>query len=229
MRALSSHERDDGFAALYSYLTNTATFYAWTVAKSYMYYPNDEQKRQEYMERNGNLRHVLLSGLFRMSMLAPASFIADGWELATGDPMYRTTVDNTRNQRSADDSWDKRVGDAFNQAPALGTLSKIYGAGQSVYHFAKGDATNRDVDKFIQAFPLGSYLGMSYMGSLAKEHYNLPDKRSDYTKGQKKVKTQKAKKPQKLGSGTKTNKTATLLTSKPKAANKTQRLIDRNK
>ena len=229
MRALSSHERDDAMAALYSYLTNTATFYAWTVAKSYMYYPNDEQKRQEYMENNGNLRHVLLSGLFRMSMTAPLSFLADGWEMATGQSMYRTTVDNTRNSRSSDDSWDKRVSDVINQAPAVGTLGRFYNAEQSVKHYVKGDATNRDVDKFIQAFPLGSYLAMSYMGSMIKEHENLPDKRSDYTKGQKKPKTQKAKKPQKLGSGSKTNRTATLLGSKPKATNKTQKLLGSNK
>lgn len=229
MRALSSHERDDAMAALYSYLTNTATFYAWTVAKSYMYYPNDEQKRQEYMENNGNLRHVLLSGLFRMSMTAPLSFLADGWEMATGQSMYRTTVDNTRNSRSSDDSWDKRVSDVINQAPAVGTLGRFYNAEQSVEHYVKGDATNRDVDKFIQAFPLGSYLAMSYMGSMIKEHENLPDKRSDYTKGQKKPKTQKAKKPQKLGSGSKTNRTAALLGSKPKATNKTQKLLGSDK
>lgn len=229
MRALSSHERDDAMAALYSYMTNTATFYAWTVTKSYMYYPNDEQKRQEYMEQNGNLRHVLLSGLFRMSMIAPLSFLADGWEIATGQSMYRTTVDNTRNKADTDRSWDKIALSAINQVPTAGTAKRVFNMGQSIKHFASGDATNGDVDRFVQAFPLGSYLGMSYMGSMIKEHYNLPDKRSDYTKGQKKPRTQKAKKPQKLGDGSKTNRTATLLTSKPKATNKTQTLLSGNK
>ena len=92
-----------------------------------------------------------------------------------------------------------------------------------------GDATNGDVDRFVQAFPLGSYLGMSYLGSMIKENTNLPDKRSDYTKGQKKVKNKTQKKPQKLGSVKAKTKTQSLLTSKPKAANKTQRLIDSNK
>lgn len=229
MRALSSHERDDAMAALYSYMTNTATFYAWTVAKSYMYYPNDEQKRQEYMEQNGNLRHVLLSGLFRMSMTAPLSFLADGWEIATGQSMYRTTVDNTRSKAETDRSWDKIALSAINQVPTAGTAKRVFNMGQSIKHFASGDATNGDVDRFVQAFPLGSYLGMSYMGSMIKEHYNLPDKRADYTKGQKKPKNQKAKKPQKLGSGSKTNRTAALLGSKPKATNKTQTLLSSNK
>lgn len=227
MRALTSHEKDDALAALYSYATNTVSYYAMTVAKSYMYYPNDEQKRQEYMEKNGNLQHVLLSGLFRMSMTAPLSFASDAYEAATGNSMYRTTVDNTRNSRSSDDSWDKRVSDIANQAPALGMLGRAYNAGQGAYHLAAGDGTSKDIDRLIQAVPLGSYLGMSYMGSMIKEHYNLPDKRSDYTKGQKKPKVKKTQKPQKLGS--KTNKTTKLITSKPKAANKTQRLIDSNK
>lgn len=229
MRALTSHEKDDGLAALYSYATNTMSYYAMTVAKSYMYYPNDEQKRQEYMEKNGNLQHVLLSGLFRMSMTAPLSFASDAYEAATGNSMYRTTVDNTRNSRSSDDSWDKRVSDVANQAPALGMLGRVYNAGQGAYHLAAGDGTSKDIDRLIQAVPLGSYLGMSYMGSMIKESANLPDKRSDYTKGQKNPKTQKAKKPQKLGSGSKTNRTATLLGSKPKATNKTQKLLGSNK
>lgn len=229
MRALTSHERDDALAALYSYATNTVSYYAMTVAKSYMYYPNDEQERQEYMEKNGNLQHVLLSGLFRMSMTAPLSFASDAYEAATGNSMYRTTVDNTRNSRSSDDSWDKRVSDVANQAPALGMLGRAYNAGQGAYHLATGDGTNKDIDRLVQAIPLGSYLGMSYMGSMIKEHYNLPDKRSDYTKGQKRVKAQKAKKSQKLvGAKTKT-KTQSLLTSKPKAANKTQMLVNSNK
>ena len=229
MRALTSHERDDALAALYSYATNTVSYYAMTVAKSYMFYPNDEQKRQEYMEKNGNLQHVLLSGLFRMSMTAPLSFASDAYEAATGNSMYRTTVDNTRNSRSSDDSWDKRVSDVANQTPALGMFGRLYNAGQGAYHLASGDGTNKDIDRLIQAVPLGSYLGMSYMGAMAKEHYNLPDKRSDYTKGQKKPRVKKTQKLQKLGSGTKTNKTATLITAKPKAANKTQMLVDRNK
>ena len=229
MRSLSSHERDDAMAALYSYMTNTAAFYAWTVAKSYMYYPNDEQKRQEYMENNGNLRHVLLSGLFRMSMTAPLSFLADGWEIATGQSMYRTTVDNTRSKAEADRSWDKIALSAINQVPTAGTAKRVFNMGQSVKHFVSGDATNGDVDRFVQAFPLGSYLGMSYLGSMIKENTNLPDKRADYTKGQKNPRTKKAQKPQKLGSAKAKTKTQSLLTSKPKAANKTQRLIDSNK
>lgn len=229
MRALSSHERDDIMAAMYSYLTNTASFYAWTVAKSYIYYPNDEQKRQEYMEQNGNLRHVLLSGLFRMSMTAPLSFLADGWEIATGQSMYRTTVDNTRSKAETDRSWDKIALSAINQVPTAGTAKRVFNMGQSIKHFVSGDATNSDVDRFVQAFPLGSYLGMSYMGSMIKEHYNLPDKRSDYTKGQKNPRTKKAKKSQKRGSVKAKTRTQLLLTSKPKAANKTQRLIDSNK
>ena len=214
MRALSSHELDDGLAALYSYATNAASYYAMTVAKSYMFYPHDEKKRQEYMEKYGNMQRVALSGLFRMSMAAPASFVSDGIEVVTGTPMFRTTVDNTRNSRSADDSWDKRTSDFVKQFPAIGALGRAYNMGQGVSNLATGQGTNKDIDKVIQFFPLGSYLGMSYLGSMIKEDAKLPDRRKTQT--QKNGKTQKSKPVQKLGRA------------KAKPANKIQSLINSN-
>lgn len=192
MRALSSHEWDDGLAALYSYATNTLSYYAMTVAKAYVYYPNDEQKRQEYLEKNANIQKVALSGLFRMSMAAPLSFASDAYEVATGNSMYRTTVDNTRNSRSADDSWDKRVSDVMNQTPALGLLGRIYNATQGAKNLATGDGTTKDIDKMISSLPLGSYLAMSYFGAMTKESSNLPEKRTSSTNG-KRQKGQKVK------------------------------------
>lgn len=228
MRALSSRERDDGMAALYSYATNALSYYAMTVAKAYAFYPNDEQKRNEYLERNANIKKVALSGIFRMSMVAPASFVSDGWEVATGEPMFRTTVDNTRNTRSADDSWGKRAADFANQTPVFGMLGKAYEAYQGSKHLMSGDGISRDIDKVIAAFPLGSYLAMSYFGSMLKESANLPEKRSFYTPVQNKGRS-KTQKPQKLVSVEPTNKTARLLTSQPKATNKVQSLIDSSK
>jgi hypothetical protein len=228
MRALSSRERDDAFAALYSYATNSLSYYAMTVAKAYAFYPNDEQKRNEYLERNANIKKVALSGIFRMSMVAPASFVSDGWEVATGEPMFRTTVDNTRNTRAADDSWGKRAADIANQTPVFGMLGKVYEAYQGSKHLMSGDGISRDIDKVIAAFPLGSYLAMSYFGSMLKESANLPEKRSFYTQVQNKGRS-KTQKPQKLVSVEPTNKTARLLTSQQKATNKVQSLIDSSK
>lgn len=216
MRALSSRELDDGLAALYSYATNAASYYAMTVAKSYMFYPNDEKKRQAYMEKYGSMQRVALSGLFRMSMAAPASFVSDGIELATGTPMFRTTVDNTRTTRSSDDSWDKKTSDYLKQFPAVSALGRAYNMGQGVSNLATGQGTNKDIDKVIQFFPLGSYLGMSYLGSMIKEDAKLPDKRKTQTKG-KNGKTQKTKPVQKLGR------------SNAQPANKIQSLINSNK
>lgn len=214
MRALSSRELDDGLAALYSYATNAASYYAMTVAKSYMFYPNDEKKRQAYMEKYGSMQRVALSGLFRMSMAAPTSFVSDGIELATGTPMFRTTVDNTRTTRSSDDSWDKKTSDYLKQFPAVSALGRAYNMGQGVSNLATGQGTNKDIDKVIQFFPLGSYLGMSYLGSMIKEDAKLPDKRKTQTKG-KNGKTQKTKPVQKLGrsNAQPTNKIQSLISS----------------
>lgn len=187
MRALSSRERDDVMAALYSYATNTAAYYGMTVAKAYAFYPNDEQKRKEYLERNANPMKVALSGFFRMSMTAPMSFVADGWEMATGQSMYRTTVDNTRNVRDAADSWEKRVSDITNQAPAIGTVGRLYNAAQSTKNLATGEGTTKDIDKVIQAFPLGQYLLMSRFAASWKDNSKLPDSKQKNNKKQQKT------------------------------------------
>lgn len=199
MRALSSWERDDAMAALYSYATNTLAYYGMTVAKAYAFYPNDEQKRKEYLERNASPMKVALSGLFRMSMTAPLSFASDMWEVTTGQSMYRTTVDNSRNVRDASDSWDKRVSDAANQAPALGMAGKIYNAAQGAKNLATGEGTEKDIDKLVASCPLGSYMAMSYFGAMTKESLNLPEKKAaaKKIKGQKGQKT-KGKNVQKL-------------------------------
>lgn len=86
--------------------------------------------------------------------------------------------------------------------------------GQGVSNLATGQGTNKDIDKVIQFFPLGSYLGMSYLGSMIKEDAKLPDKRKTQT--QKNDKTQKSKPVQKLGRAN------------AKPANKIQSLINSN-
>lgn len=177
MRALSSRERDDALAALYSYATNSAAYAGLTYMKALAYFPDDPEKRKEYLDKEMSLQKVALSGFFRMSLTAPMSFAADGWEVATGQSMFRTTVDNSRYQRDASDSWNQRVGDIMNQAPALGTMGRAYNAAKSVSNLATGEGTQKDIDNCIKFMPLGMWLGMTYMGSMAKKNTGVPEKK----------------------------------------------------
>lgn len=177
MRALTTRERDDAFAALYSYATNSAAYMGLTYMKSLAYFPDDPEKRKEYLDREMSIQKVAMSGFFRMSLTAPASFAADGWEAATGQSMFRTTVDNSRYQRDSSDSWNQRVGDIMNQAPALGTMGRAYNAAKSATNLAEGEGTQKDIDNCIKIMPLGMWLGMTYMGSMAKESTGLPERK----------------------------------------------------
>ena len=177
MRALTTRERDDALAALYSYLTNSAAYMGLTYMKSLAYFPDDPEKRKAYLDKEMSLQKVALSGFFRMSLSAPMSFAADGWEAATGQSMFRTTVDNSRYQRDTSDSWNQRVGDIMNQAPALGTMGRAYNATKSAANLATGDGTQKDIDNCIKFMPLGMWIGMTYMGSMAKQRSGVPEKK----------------------------------------------------
>lgn len=190
MRALSSRNRDDALAAVYSYATNTATYLGLTYARAYAYYPNDEKKRNEYLAREADPRKVALAGFFRMSLTAPMSFASDAWEATTGQSMYRTTVDNTNNIRKDTDSWEKRVGDIMNQAPAIGYAGRAIGMVNSASNMASGHGTTKDIDTFIKGLPLGQWIGMTYMSSIIKKDSGLPEKRKQ-PKQKKKKQTNK--------------------------------------
>lgn len=179
MRALSSHERDDMMSALYSYATNTMTYTGLTYARAYAYYPNDEKKRQEYLNRNASFAKIAGAGFFRMSMLAPTSFAADAWEAATGQSMYRTTVDNSNYRRRADESWDQRITTMANQTPAIGYAGRLYQAMQGASNLSTGQGTTKDIDNVIRAMPLGQWVAMTYAGSLVKQESGLPKKRRE--------------------------------------------------
>lgn len=244
MRALQQHEADDALAALFSMSTNAATYYALTLARSYAYYGDNEEKRQEYMARQGSLERVLLAGFTRMSLTAPLSFAMDGIEMMSGYSGFRTSVDNTKKDFEArqEDPWSppkgmtqrdfqSNVGRIANQLPAVNTVGKIamslHSGGRMIANAFSDNSTTsqRDVDNVIKGLPLSSWLGISAMNTLIQHNSGLPEKEPTPTKTQQKGKTGGT-----LGiSKTKTG--STLLGSKKSTANKKQdisKLINSN-
>lgn len=182
MRALTSHERDDIMATLYSMATNASTYYALTVARGYMYYPNDERKRTEYIERNASLERLLLAGFTRMSMMAPLSFGSDAFEVATGTPLFRTTVDNTnrKNTKSlfdmhADDWIGTLAGNAARQFPVVGSTFQAGSGVMATGRMLTGNGDKKDIDEAIRGLPLGRWLAMTGLASVVKDKSSLPD------------------------------------------------------
>lgn len=182
MRAISSGERDDAMAALYSMATNASTYYALTVARGYMYYPNDERKRTEYIERNASLERLLLAGFTRMSLTAPLSFANDAYEATTGQAMFRTTVDNT-NRRNTKSLFDMHAndwigtlgGNVLRQFPSVGSTAQAGAGLMATGRMLSGNGDQKDIDEAIRGLPLGRWLAMSGLASVVKDNSSLPD------------------------------------------------------
>lgn len=173
MRALQSHEVDDGMALMFSMSTNTMTYYGLTVARGYAMYPNDTAKRDAFFDRNLTPQRLALAGLTRASFMSILSVGADVAEMTTGFQGFRTTVDNTYKKPYSDMSVGGKVGKFFGQAPAAGVIDKTTYGTIGAYNLATHQGDTRDFDNLMRSLPLGSWWAMVGVSSLIKDNLNL--------------------------------------------------------
>lgn len=182
LRALTTHDADDALAALYSMATNTATYIALTEARAYAMYPENELSRRRFLDKQLTGERLALVALTRGALTGSLlSLLMDAYEAFTGNAMFRTTVDNTyRNNSTFDTSSGsasynitRMLGNAARQAPAINT---VVGGGLGLYgaaRLATGQGNRDDWDSMVRSLPLGSWIGMTYLSSYAKEDLHL--------------------------------------------------------
>lgn len=173
MRALQSHEVDDGMALMFSMGTNAMTYYGLTVARGYAMYPNDTAKRDAFFDRNLTPQRLALAGLTRASFMSILSVGTDVAEMTTGFQGFRTTVDNTYKKPYSDMSVSGKLGKAIGQAPAAGVIDKTTYGTIGAYNLATHQGDTRDFDNLMRSLPLGSWWAMVGVSSLIKDNLNL--------------------------------------------------------
>lgn len=173
MRALQSHEVDDGLALMFSMGTNAMTYYGLTVARGYAMYPNDQAKREAFFDRNLTTQRLALAGLTRASFMSILSVGTDVAEMTTGFQGFRTTVDNTYKKPYSDMSVGGKAGKFFGQAPAAGVIDKTTYGTIGAYNLATHQGDTRDFDNLMRSLPLGSWWAMVGVSSLIKDNLNL--------------------------------------------------------
>nr|DAN90466.1 MAG TPA: Internal virion protein D [Caudoviricetes sp.] len=173
MRALQSHEVDDGMALMFSMGTNAMTYYGMTVARGYAMYPNDTAKRDAFFDRNLTPQRLALAGLTRASFMSILSVGTDVAEMTTGFQGFRTTVDNTYKKPYSDMSVGGKAGKFFGQAPAAGVIDKTTYGTIGAYNLATHQGDTRDFDNLMRSLPLGSWWAMVGVSSLIKDNLNL--------------------------------------------------------
>lgn len=173
MRALQSHEVDDGLALMFSMGTNAMTYYGLTVARGYAMYPNDQAKREAFFDRNLTAQRLALAGLTRASFMSILSVGTDVAEMTTGFQGFRTTVDNTYKKPYSDMSVGGKAGKFIGQAPAAGVIDKTTYGTIGAYNLATHQGDTRDFDNLMRSLPLGSWWAMVGVSSLIKDNLNL--------------------------------------------------------
>lgn len=191
MRALQSHEVDDGMALMFSMGTNTMTYYGLTVARGYAMYPNDTAKRDAFFDRNLTPQRLALAGLTRASFMSILSVGTDVAEMFTDFQGFRTTVDNTYKKPRSDMSVSGKLGKAIGQAPAIGVLDKTAYGAAGAYDLATHQGDTRDFDNLMRSLPLGSWWAMVGVSSLIKDKVNIKKPKTKKPTPKKKVYKQK--------------------------------------
>ena len=191
MRALQSHEVDDGMALMFSMGTNAMTYYGLTVARGYAMYPNDTAKREAFFDRNLTPQRLALAGLTRASFMSILSVGTDVAEMFTDFQGFRTTVDNTYKKPRSDMSVSGKLGKAIGQAPAIGVLDKTAYGVTGAYDLATHQGDTRDFDNLMRSLPLGSWWAMVGVSSLIKNKVNIKKPKTKKPTPKKKVYKQK--------------------------------------
>lgn len=191
MRALQSHEVDDGMALMFSMGTNAMTYYGLTVARGYAMYPNDTAKREAFFNRNLTPQRLVLAGLTRASFMSILSVGTDVAEMFTDFQGFRTTVDNTYKKSRSDMSVSGKLGKAIGQAPAIGVLDKTAYGAVGAYDLATHQGDTRDFDNLMRSLPLGSWWAMVGVSSLIKDKVNIKKPKTKKPTPKKKVYKQK--------------------------------------
>jgi hypothetical protein len=191
MRALQSHEVDDGMALMFSMGTNAMTYYGLTVARGYAMYPNDTAKRDAFFDRNLTPQRLALAGLTRASFMSILSVGTDVAEMFTDFQGFRTTVDNTYKKPRSDMSVSGKLGKAIGQAPAIGVLDKTAYGAAGAYDLATHQGDTRDFDNLMRSLPLGSWWAMVGVSSLIKDKANIKKPKTKKPTPKKKAYKQK--------------------------------------
>lgn len=172
LKALSSRQMDDFLAALASMGTNTMSYMGLVYLRAFAKYPNSPEDRQAYIEKNLTSGRLAWAALSRGAITGSIpSFGSDIYEIVTGTPMMRTTVNNSYKQRSeSTNSFGDIVGRAIDQMPALSsTLNPVMGAANAVYKGSNEGLSKEDVASVMKTLPFNGFWGMTLATSAIQD------------------------------------------------------------
>lgn len=170
LRALSSRQMDDALAALASMGTNCMSYMGLVYLRALVKYPNDPEGRKEYIAKQLTPGRLAWAAFSRGAITGSIpSFGSDIYEILTGTPMMRTTVDNSSKTSGTgkDMKAGSIVGRAVDQMPAVSSnINPIMGFGDSIYNSTVGDGMSQeDMANILKVVPFNGFWGMTLLAS----------------------------------------------------------------
>ena len=182
MRAMKARDLDDAFATMASIVTNTAV-YAARAGATYAAYKaagldKKAEEYKEYMFSKGNLERAIA---FRSTILgSPLSFANDLYEIATGAPTIRTTVErDAKTYRNSKERTMSDVGgDLISQIPALSAgvepLLQVYHA---FSHATNDKTTQKDFKNALKLLPIPNFIPLTVLQQYLVNQSGYPEKK----------------------------------------------------
>lgn len=160
-RALRTRDVDDGLAFLYSLMLSSTIYSARQIVKYSTLYAMGQTEQAEYIKRNYlNPQAIAYAGFARSVYMSPVSLANDMYEIGSGTPTVRTTVDAKKRQE-VQDTGDL-VGNWVAQTPVISTVDDMtlqpYLAMQAL---AEGRGSKSDALRLIHAIPIPNLIGLT--------------------------------------------------------------------
>lgn len=172
-RILNSREREDFNLLMTTSISNGVIWATSVFFNSFKYFGNDEQKRQEYLEKTLTPERLITTGMLRSSVLSGLSFANDAWEVAMGGTTSRTTVDRDPNKQGG------LLYNLFTQLPATQSAYRAFNGATSTPEIMANLMANKDtdVDPLVRLFPLDRWLPVKGALSILADKADLEQKR----------------------------------------------------
>lgn len=201
LRALSTWQKDDFLAATYSMGTNLLSYMGLVYLRAFAKYPNDPEGRQAYVDKNLTMGRLAWAAVSRGAITGSLpSFASDIYEITTGTPMMRTTVNNSYKQ--GDNNASGIMGRVIDQMPAFSSgLDPIFGAVGGAYNMATDGLTREDVANVMRVLPFNGFAGLTLAASETSDLLGAKPKKQVKAEKRKEQKKQKQQPQQSSSSG----------------------------
>ena len=181
MRALSSRQKDDCLAALYSMGTNTVSYMGLVYLRAGAKYPNDPEARQQYIERQLTPWRLAWAAVSRGALTGSIpSFGSDVYEILSGESMMRTTVNNSyKNRGTVSADAEDIAGRVLSQMPAMHTIvAPLISAGKVGNRLVhREQMTKEDLRELSSCLPFNGWVGTTLLASGLSELVDAPTRK----------------------------------------------------